>query len=270
MNGEHWSRPPAHHTECALSPNGKGSRSYHKCERRVRDSSYQFTERPNITTVYPDVADYTKSTSVTIVGEGFQPSSRATLRVGNDAVCGPGRNETCLTTAVTFVDSFTLVVVIPPHPQHWVAPQLGDGPSNFTIPVVLEVALNGQVMHAVMMKAPMDSTGMVVKESSCVRGMGGCGVGFMLRIEVCSDGENNVDRISPTTRECFISRCIALHSMPREIANEACVSAMILDDHNCDNGIGLALSHSVTRRWTHARTHARTRARARARTHTGM
>ena len=170
MNGEHWSRPPAHYTECALSPNGKGSRSYHKCERRVRDSSYQFTERPNITTVYPDVADYTKSTSVTIVGEGFQPSSRATLRVGDDAVCGPGRNETCLTTDVTFVDSFTLVVVIPPHPQHWVAPRLGDGPSNFTIPVVLEVALNGQVMRAVTMKAPMDSTGMVVKELSCVKG----------------------------------------------------------------------------------------------------
>jgi hypothetical protein len=146
MNGEHWSRAPALYQECTLSPNGAGSRSFHKCEARERITHYEFTERPNITTVYPDVADYTKSTVVTVVGEGFQPSSRATLRIGEEPVCGPSRNETCLTTAVTFVDSLTLIAVIPPHPSHWVLPRLGHGPTNFSVPVTIEVALNGQVM----------------------------------------------------------------------------------------------------------------------------
>ena len=91
-----------------------------------------------------------QSTTVTIIGEGFKASDRARLRVGNESVCGPSANETCLATSVVFIDFFTLVIVIPPHPAHFVLSKLdahgdtGNHPRRIAVPVTLEVALNGQ------------------------------------------------------------------------------------------------------------------------------
>ena len=93
---------------------------------------------------------HTQSTTVTIIGEGFKASDRTRLRVGNERVCGPAANETCLATSVVFIDSFTLVVRIPPHPENFVLSRLdahhatGDHPRRIAVPVALEVALNGQ------------------------------------------------------------------------------------------------------------------------------
>ena len=46
------------------------------------------------------------------------------VRIGNATVCGRGRNESCLASAVSFRDSFTLVADIPPQPQDYVLQRL--------------------------------------------------------------------------------------------------------------------------------------------------
>jgi len=83
------------------------------------------------------------------------------VRVGNESVCGAGGNDTCLATSVTYVNAFTLVVVIPPHPADYVLSRLDPwedmptgsqashmsgttGAKRIRVPVTLEVALNGQ------------------------------------------------------------------------------------------------------------------------------
>lgn len=117
--------------------------------------------------VYPDVGDYTRNTTVTIVGEGFVLSASTVLRVGNDRVCGAFANESCVATSVVFVDTFTLVAVIPPYPEQFVLSRLdkdqndisrrasreaslvgdaggGRRARRISVAVVLEVAFNGQ------------------------------------------------------------------------------------------------------------------------------
>ena len=47
-----------------------------RCELVPDAASYEFLERANVTNVHPDIVDYTKTTSVTIIGEGFKADSR--------------------------------------------------------------------------------------------------------------------------------------------------------------------------------------------------
>jgi len=67
MNGEHWAPTRSDTVACrrvATAPYG----GYHKCALQHEHTHYEFSERTNVTTVHPDVVDYSQSTTVTIIG----------------------------------------------------------------------------------------------------------------------------------------------------------------------------------------------------------
>jgi len=68
MNGEHWAPARSDTVACqrvATAPYG----GYHKCALQHEHTQYEFSERANVTTVHPDVVDYSQSTTVTIIGD---------------------------------------------------------------------------------------------------------------------------------------------------------------------------------------------------------
>jgi hypothetical protein len=61
LDGEHWAHAPKKALNCikvAYAPFG----GYHMCAMQGRETHYEFSEQPNVTTMHPDVGDYTQVT----------------------------------------------------------------------------------------------------------------------------------------------------------------------------------------------------------------
>jgi len=59
LNGEHWASAPQNALVCVKVANAPFG-GYHKCAIQGQDAQYEFSEQPNVTTMHPDVGDYTQ------------------------------------------------------------------------------------------------------------------------------------------------------------------------------------------------------------------